>query len=201
MSGHLFIVTAPSGAGKTTMVRALLERDPAVRLSVSHTTRAPRPGEADGRDYHFVSVDEFERLREAGAFLEHAEVHGNRYGTSRVWIEAQIGAGQDVLLEIDWQGARQVRARFPEAIGVFVLPPSPAELERRLRGRAQDDEQVIARRLRNAAEEMKHVGEFDYVIINKELNEAIADLAAILRAFRLRLGAQRLRWREMFEFL
>jgi guanylate kinase len=197
-AGNLFIVTAPSGAGKTTLVRMLLERDRQVQLSVSYTTRAPRPGEADGRDYHFVDAPTFLAMRERGEFIESAEVHGNHYGTSRVWMEARMRAGSDVLLEIDWQGARQVRTAFPAAIGIFVLAPSVAELERRLRGRGQDPEAVIRRRLENAAEEMRHVGEFEYVIINKELAAAIDDLSAVVRASRLGLVAQRARHPECF---
>jgi len=199
-AGNLFIVTAPSGAGKTTLVRMLLERDRQVRLSVSYTTRAPRPGEADGRDYHFVDAPTFLAMRERGEFIESAEVHGNHYGTSRVWMEGRMRTGSDVLLEIDWQGARQVRGAFPAAIGIFVLPPSVAELERRLRGRGQDPEAVIRRRLESAAEEMRHAVEFEYVIINKELAAAIDDLSAVVRASRLGLAAQRARHPECFAF-
>jgi len=190
MSGTLFIVAAPSGAGKTTLVKLLLERDPGIQLSVSYTTRAPRPGEADGREYHFVDVPAFLAMRERGGFVESAEVHGNHYGTSRAWIESRIAAGRDILLEIDWQGAQQVRALFPRCIGIFVLPPSVAELERRLRGRGQDGEDVIARRLAAARSEMAHVNEFDYVIINNKLQEAIEDLQCVVRAERLRYAAQ-----------
>ncbi len=199
-AGNLFIVTAPSGAGKTTLVRMLLERDRQVRLSVSYTTRAPRPGEADGCDYHFVDAPTFLAMRARGEFIESAEVHGNHYGTSRVWMEERMRTGSDVLLEIDWQGARQVRGAFPAAIGIFVLPPSVAELERRLRGRGQDPEAVIRRRLESAAEEMRHAVEFEYVIINKELAAAIDDLSAVVRASRLGLAAQRARHPECFAF-
>lgn len=201
MAGSLYVVTAPSGAGKTTLVRGLLARDSFVQLSVSHTTRAPRPGEMDGREYHFIGVDAFERLRDQGGFLEWAQVHGNYYGTSRQWLESRMAAGQDVLLEIDWQGARQVRALFPAAIGIFILPPSVEELERRLTARGQDAQDVIARRVAGAREEMRHVGEFDYVIINKELQVALDDLAAVVRAERLRQSAQRQRAPEFFAFL
>jgi guanylate kinase len=201
MSGNLFIVSAPSGAGKTTLVKMLLERDAGIGLSVSYTTRAPRPGEADGREYHFVDVPTFLAMRERGDFLESAEVHGNFYGTSRRWIVEQMSAGRDILLEIDWQGAQQVRALFPACIGIFIMPPSTAELARRLRRRGQDSEETVARRLDAALDEMRHVGEFDYVIINNELPEAIEDLQTVVRAARLRTAAQRERHRALFSFL
>lgn len=201
MIGNLFIVAAPSGAGKTTLVGELLKRDALIRLSISYTTRPPRPGEADGRDYHFIGADEFEAMRAQDAFLECAEVHGNHYGTSRRWLQGQLAAGCDVLLEIDWQGARQVRRVFPQAIGVFILPPSYEELERRLRGRAQDGREVIDRRLRNAREEMQHVAEFEYVIINNNLQEALADLTAVVHAARLRYAEQRQRHASLFSNL
>ncbi|MDR2031864.1 MAG: guanylate kinase [Azoarcus sp.] len=196
--GTLFVVTAPSGAGKTTLVRGLLERSPGLRLSVSHTTRSPRAGEEHGREYHFVDVATFQRLRAAGEFLEWAEVHGNYYGTSRGWLAGQAGEGHDVVLEIDWQGARLVRRVFPDAVGVFVLPPSLAELERRLRGRGADSEESIARRLAAARGEMSHVSEFAYVIINERLSAAIDDMAAIVRAARLRHACQRKRHSRYF---
>lgn len=201
MSGTLFIVTAPSGAGKTTLVKGLLERDASVHLSISYTTRTPRPGEADGREYHFVDVAKFRELRDRGEFLEWAEVHGNYYATSRVWLQAQIEAGRDMLLEIDWQGAQQVRKAFPGAVGVFVLPPSTEELERRLRGRGTDSEDVIGRRLLAARGEMRHVAEFDYVIINNELPAALDDLVAVVRAARLRYANQHARHLTYFDFL
>ena len=201
MSGQLFIVSAPSGAGKTTLVRKLLERDKQIELSISFTTRSPRPGEQDGCDYHFVSREEFEALRERGDFLEWAEVHGNFYATSRVWLEAEMKQGRDVLLEIDWQGASQVRRALPCAIGVFVLPPSFEELERRLRGRASDDDEVIRRRLAAALGEMRRVDDFDYCIINEDLETASADLAAVVRACRARLPIQKLRHPASFGFL
>ncbi|BAL22638.1 guanylate kinase [Azoarcus sp. KH32C] len=201
MPGTLIIVTAPSGAGKTTLVKGLLERDPQVQLSVSYTTRAPRPGEQDGREYHFVDVPTFRTLRDRGEFLEWAEVHGNYYGTSKVWLKEQISSGRDILLEIDWQGAQQVRRVFQESVGVFVLPPSVEELESRLRGRGTDSDEVIARRLLGARGEMRHVGEFDYVILNNELQSAIDDLVAVVRASRLRYGRQRLRHQQFFDFL
>jgi len=201
MTGSLFIVSAPSGAGKTTLVKMLLERDGDIQLSVSYTTRAPRPGEQDGREYHFIDVPAFLAMRENGDFLESAEVHGNHYGTSRRWIVEQMAAGRDVLLEIDWQGAQQVRGLFHGSIGIFILPPSVAELERRLRGRGQDSEETIARRVAAALDEMRHVGEFDYVIINNKLPEAIEDLQTVVRATRLRTAAQLDRHRALFPFL
>lgn len=199
MSGNLYIVAAPSGAGKTTLVNALLAGGHDLALSVSYTTRAPRPGEVDHREYHFISGEEFRAIIARGEFLEHAEVHGNRYGTSAPWIAEQIAAGRDLLLEIDWQGARQVRRRIPDAIGIFVLAPSMQELERRLRTRGHDSEEVIQRRLAAARDEMNHAGEFDYVIINKDFDTALADLAAIVRASRLRLARQRQRHHGLFD--
>lgn len=200
-AGSLFIISAPSGAGKTTLVRALLERDPALKLSVSYTTRAPRPGEQDGRDYHFVTVEQFHARCEGGEFLEWAEVHGNFYATSRVWIEGEKRAGRDIVLEIDWQGARQVRAAFSDAIGIFILPPSMQELEKRLIGRGQDAADVIARRVANARDEMQHAPEFDYVILNKELQVAIDQASSVIDAARLRYGVQRAREPELFSHL
>ncbi|HWT54051.1 MAG TPA: guanylate kinase [Rhodocyclaceae bacterium] len=197
-AGSLFIVAAPSGAGKTTLVRKLLEQDKAVQLSISYTTRAPRPGEQNGREYNFVDAAQFRAMRERGDFLEWAEVHGNFYGTSRVWLKDQMDAGRDVLLEIDWQGAQQVRKQFPEAVGIFILPPSLAELERRLRGRGTDSEEVISRRLTAAVGEMRHVDEFDFAIINNDLDEALKDLAAAVRAARLRCARQHARHPQVF---
>ncbi|MFC4486732.1 guanylate kinase [Tepidiphilus baoligensis] len=196
--GTLYIVTAPSGAGKTTLVHAVLEREPGLALSISYTTRPPRPGEIDGRDYRFIGREEFLRLRDRGELLEWAEVHGNYYGTSRTWIEDQLQQDRDVLLEIDWQGARQVRRIFPQAVSVFILPPSIATLEARLRGRGTDSEATIARRLAAAREEMRHVEEFDYVIINDRLERAIDELTAVVRAARLRLPVQKRRHAAYF---
>lgn len=201
MPGTLFVVTAPSGAGKTTLVRGLLERDPRVQPSISFTTRDPRPGEQDGRDYRFVDVPAFRALRDRGEFLEWAEVHGNYYATSKVWLREQVAAGRDTLLEIDWQGAQQVRKVFPSAVGVFILPPSLDELESRLRGRGTDSDDVISRRLLGARGEMRHVGEFDYVIINEELDAALDDLVAVVRAARLRYANQHQRHPQYFDFL
>jgi guanylate kinase len=196
VSGTLFIVAAPSGAGKTSLVRQLLANDPAIRLSVSYTTRTARPGEANGRDYHFVSRTEFEQMRARAGFLESAEVHGNLYGTSRGWIERETRAGSDILLEIDWQGALQVRHLLPAAVGIFILPPSIEALSERLQQRGTDTPEVIARRLRAARDEIAHVDEFDYVIINKDFEVAVQDLQAIVRAERLSLRAQLERHRD-----
>ncbi len=186
MSGVLLIVAAPSGAGKSTLVNALLASEPALLLSISHTTRAPRPGEGEGRHYHFIDRAEFERMVAAEAFLEHAEVFGHGYGTARVPIERALQDGRDVVLEIDWQGARQVRVRKPEAASVFILPPSRAELERRLRARATDSTETIARRLAGSREEIAHAREFDYLVVNDRFEQALAELHAILLAERQR---------------
>ncbi|MBI4203889.1 MAG: guanylate kinase [Betaproteobacteria bacterium] len=190
MSGTLFIVSAPSGGGKTSLVKALLAAEPEVKLSISHTTRPPRPGEVNGRDYHFVAPAEFERMLGAGEFLESAVIYGNRYGTSRTWIAEQLEQDHDIVLEIDWQGAQQVRSLMPGTVSVFILPPSLEALEHRLKGRSQDPADVIARRLAAAREEISHVREFDYVIINKDFNRAALELASIIRAERLRLSRQ-----------
>jgi len=193
-TGNLFVIAAPSGGGKTSLTRALLEREPAILLSVSYTTRLPRPGETDGVDYHFVTPERFRELKDAGEFLEHAQVHGNWYATSATWLKRQIEAGQDVLLEIDWQGAAQVRKLVPASVQIFILPPSLASLEERLVRRGQDDEQTIARRISAAREEIRHCGEFDYVIINQEFASALDDLSSIVRTSRLRSAQQRVRY-------
>jgi guanylate kinase len=190
MSGNLFIVCAPSGAGKTTLVAALLKADSGIRLSVSYTTRKPRAGEVDGREYHFVSQEKFQEMTAAGAFLESALVHSNYYGTSQPWINDQRAAGADILLEIDWQGAAQVRKMMPDAIGIFILPPSFEALVSRLNTRAQDPPDVIARRIAGAREEISHVSEFKYVIINDKFDEAVKDLVSIVRARRLLATSQ-----------
>ena len=198
MAGNLYVVVAPSGAGKTTLVRLLLEQEAGVSLSVSFTTRPPRPGEQDGRDYHFVDAAAFQAMIARQEFLEWAEVHGNLYGTSKTWISERLASGDDVLLEIDWQGARQVRSVFPGAIGIFILPPSLEELTRRLTGRGTDSAETIARRLAAAEAEIRHAGEFDYVIINDVLEQALDDLRAVVRASRLTLAAQRARHAGLF---
>jgi guanylate kinase len=190
MSGSLFIVSAPSGAGKTSLVAALLASDSRARKSVSYTTRSPRPGEANGREYHFVTTGEFEQMLRDDAFLEWALVHENRYGTGKRAVAAQRAEGHDVVLEIDWQGAAQIRRLEPQAVSVFILPPSLEALESRMTQRGQDSPAVIARRLANAREEIRHVDEFDYVIINEEFNRAAEELAGILRTERLKCGRQ-----------
>ncbi|MBV1787833.1 guanylate kinase [Marinobacterium sp. D7] len=183
--GHLYIVSAPSGAGKTSLVKALLERDAQVVVSVSHTTRPRREGEIEGVDYNFVTPEQFETKIENGQFLEYAEVFGNKYGTSQVWVQEQLARGLDVILEIDWQGAEQVRRLMPEARSVFILPPSREVLERRLRGRGTDTEEVIQRRLSKTVSEISHYGEFDYLIVNDDFETALADLASLFRSARL----------------
>ncbi len=199
MKGLLFVVTAPSGAGKSSLIKALLAQDTGVSLSVSYTTRPPRPGEQEGREYHFVDAQRFQAMLEQGEFLESAEVHGYRYATSQKVIENTRAAGLDLVLEIDWQGAEQVRRLHSGCIGIFILPPSMAELERRLRKRAQDSDDVIRRRLKNAAEEMTHAVEFKYAIINNNFDDALKDLGAVVRAERLVTGRQLARHPEVFK--
>lgn len=179
--GKLFILSAPSGAGKTSLARALVESEPNLAFSVSHTTRPPRPGEVHGVHYYFVDAGEFERMARAGEFLEHAVVFGNRYGTARAGIERLLAEGKDILLDIDWQGARAVKAKMPEAVSIFILPPSRQALEERLRNRGQDTPEVIARRLAQAVQDMRHYGEFDHVVVNDDFQAALADLRAIIR--------------------
>jgi len=200
-TGNLFVIAAPSGGGKTSLTRALLERERGIRLSVSYTTRTPRPGEREGIDYHFIDADRFMALKVAGEFLEHAHVHGNWYATSATWLKAEVDAGRDVLLEIDWQGAVQVRSLVPDSVHVFILPPSLASLEQRLVKRGQDDDATIARRLTNARDEIRHCKEFDYVIINQDFASAVDDLCAIVRSARLRGAQQRVRYRALIEQL
>jgi guanylate kinase len=179
--GRLFVIAAPSGAGKTSLVAALMEREPGLRLSISYTTRPRRPTEVHGRDYFFVSRDDFDRMAVEGGFLEHATVFDNHYGTSKAQVEQSIAGGQDLILEIDWQGAAQIRAAMPECVSIFILPPSRTELERRLRGRGTDSEEVIRRRLRDAASDMGHWSEFDYVVVNDDFDRALRDLQDIVR--------------------
>lgn len=188
--GHVFVVAAPSGAGKSSLVNALLKQDGSIRLSISFTTRAPRPGEAHGREYHFVSREEFAACKARGEFLETAEVHGNWYGTSRPWIEQQLEDGHDVLLEIDWQGAQQIKRHFPQAVGIFILPPSIEALRTRLQQRGQDSQEVIDRRLRAARSEMAHAPEFDFLIVNQDFDQALLELKAIVVASRLQTARQ-----------
>lgn len=201
ITGNLFIVAAPSGAGKTSLVKELLAADAGIQLSISYTTRPPRPGEINGLHYHFVSRENFGQMLERGDFLESAEVYGNFYGTSQPWIEASRKTGKDILLEIDWQGAAQVRRLIPEAIGIFVLPPSLEALRQRLTGRGQDAEEVIRRRIAAAREDISHVGEFDYVIINDDFNIALQDLLAVVRAQRLKTGVQLERYGDLIASL
>lgn len=199
--GNLYVVAAPSGTGKSSLVKALLEVDSRMELSVSHTTRAPRGQELHGREYYFVSNDEFDRMVINDAFVEWAKVHNNRYGTSRKAIEDKIAAGADIVLEIDYQGAIQIKQKFPNAVLIFILPPSWEELRSRLMRRAEDSEDVIELRLRNAAEEVAHVHEFDFVIINEMFERALFDLKAISHAQRLKVPAQRRARAETFKAL
>jgi guanylate kinase len=199
--GSLYIFAAPSGAGKTSLVKALVETTADIEVSVSHTTRAPRPGEVDGVNYHFTDVAAFQAMVAQGAFLEHAQVFDNYYGTARANIEQRLAAGVDVILEIDWQGARQVREQFPDSIGIFILPPSRQALEERLRGRGQDGDEVIARRMRDAESEISHYGEFDYLVINDDFATALVELAAIVTAQRLRTRVQASRHQQMLQAL
>jgi len=191
--GSLFVLSAPSGAGKTSLVRALLDADPSIEVSISHTTRPRRPKEVDGVNYHFVSPDSFIRMQAEEAFLEHANVFENLYGTSAAWVGKRLAAGGDVILEIDWQGAEQIRTRMPEAVEIFILPPSLTILAQRLVDRGQDDPNVIERRLKEARLEMSHHGHYDYLIVNNDFATALADLCAIVRAERLRKARQAVR--------
>jgi len=199
--GTLYIVSAPSGAGKTSLLKALRDRIPDLGVSVSHTTRLPRPGERDGVDYHFVDRVRFESMIEAGDFLEYAQVFDNLYGTSRGAVAVRLDRGETLILEIDWQGARQVRKHFPQAIGVFVLPPSLDTLRGRLTARGQDSEETVARRMRDAVNEMSHFDEYQYLVINDDFQKALDDLAALFRATQLSLAAQRRRHGRLLEAL
>jgi guanylate kinase len=197
-SGSLFMVVAPSGAGKSTLVNALLAQEPSIKLSISYTTRPPRPKEQHGREYYFTTAEDFLARRHAGEFLESAEVHGNFYGTSRILISEQMKAGTDVLLEIDWQGAQQVKKQFPQAIGIFILPPSIAALEERLKKRGQDEPHVIMRRMLAAGGEIAHAPEFEYVIINQDFAIALSELSSIVKASRCRFSQQAARNASLF---
>lgn len=201
MSGNLFIISAPSGAGKTSLVSALLKNSTQIDLSVSYTTRQPRPGEINGKDYHFVSREAFLEMKANDEFLESAEVYGNFYGTSRSWIRQEIAKGRDILLEIDWQGAQQVRQLFPESVHIFILPPSLEALAARLKGRNQDSEEIISRRLQAAREDISHVSEFDYVIINDKLDVALQQLIAVVTAAGLQSRNQLARQATLIEQL
>ncbi|CAG4905726.1 guanylate kinase [Paraburkholderia gardini] len=196
--GNLFMVVAPSGAGKSTLVNALLAKDPQIRLSISYTTRSPRPKEQGGQHYHFTTVDDFLLRHTQGEFLESAEVHGNYYATSRVWIEEQMKSGHDVLLEIDWQGAQQVKKQFHNAVEIFILPPSLDALEERLKKRGQDEPNVITRRLLAAGSEMAHAAEAEYVVINENFDRALAELQCLVAATRSRFASQYARHTQLF---
>ena len=198
MKGQIFIIAAPSGAGKSSLVAALIAADPGIRLSISHTTRTPRPGEMNGREYHFVSHEVFRGMQARGEFLESAEVYGNFYGTSSADIRHSLEQGRDVVLEIDWQGARQVRRLFTDAISIFILPPSLEALRERLLSRGKDPLPIIEQRLALAREDLSHENEFDYAIINKDFAEAAKDLAAIVRAARCRRSRQQPRYAALF---
>jgi len=199
--GALLVVSAPSGAGKTSLVRSLVASMPDVVISVSHTTRAPREGERDGIDYHFVDEQTFSRMMAEDRFLEHASVFDYHYGTSRAWVDEHRDGGQDVILEIDWQGARQVKANEPGATGIFILPPSLAELQARLRRRGTDEQNVIERRVREAAREIAHFAEYDFLVVNDDFHTALADLHSIVRCIRLRREVQVGRLRSMLDEL
>ncbi|MBS7328103.1 MAG: guanylate kinase [Oxalobacter sp.] len=194
----LFTVSAPSGAGKSSLIAALLKTDPTIRLSISTTTRQPRPGEVDGREYHFTTVETFRKSIEAGEFLEHALVHDNYYGTSKVKVLELLQAGNDVLLEIDWQGALQIREQFPDTVSLFILPPSIAELENRLNKRGQDSQETIKRRIQGAALEISHASDFDYVIINNDFDLALKQLSAVIESARCRTRQQALKNQALF---
>ncbi|MES9960182.1 MAG: guanylate kinase [Sedimenticola sp.] len=201
MSGTLFIVSAPSGAGKTSLLKALVESEEGIQVSVSHTTRQMRPGETDGVDYHFVEVDEFSRMIGEGAFLEHAQVFDNFYGTSESGIRAQLEQGVDVILEIDWQGARQVRERIPGTVSIFILPPTQQALRQRLGGRGQDSDEIIDRRMRDAQSEISHYGEYDYLIVNDLFEQALGELRAVVASQRFRMEVQSARLEEQLKAL
>jgi guanylate kinase len=199
--GNLYIVSAPSGAGKTSLVKALLESTAGITVAVSHTTRAMRPGEEDGRDYHFVDIAGFETMVQQNGFLEHAQVFDNYYGTARASAVERLREGVDVILEIDWQGAQQVRKAMPECIGIFIIPPSRQALEQRLRGRGQDSDEIIARRMQDARSETSHYGEYDYLVVNDDFDTALAELRSIILAQRQQQGVQQLRHQRLLSEL
>lgn len=201
MSGSLYIVSAPSGAGKTSLVSKLIEMDSSIKVSISSTTRAMRPGEEDGVNYHFLNVEQFQEKIKDNDFLEHAQVFDNFYGTSKTAVEDQLAAGKDVILEIDWQGAQQVRKLIPNAISIFILPPSQEELQRRLTGRGTDSEEVIARRMQDAVSEMSHYDEFDYIVINNNFDVALKQLHSIFCAGRMRKNKQINQHKSLIESL
>src|SRR5690554_6848731 len=195
--GTLYVISAPSGAGKTSLVGEMIRTDPRLGVSVSHTTRSMRPGEQDGVNYHFVAREDFEAMIRRGEFLEHAEVFGNYYGTSQVWVEQTLAQGRDVILEIDWQGAAQVRRLMPQCVSIFIVPPSAETLRERLVGRGTDAADVVERRLLEAEEECRHAVEFDYLVVNDDFSTALADLLAIVRSRRLQITAQQQRYGEL----
>jgi guanylate kinase len=199
--GKLYTISAPSGAGKTSLVSALIESTLQVRVSVSHTTRAMRPGEQDGVNYHFVTHEQFQSMLEQQAFLEHAEVFGNYYGTSQAWVEQTLDQGDDVILEIDWQGALQIKDLMPETLAIFIMPPSQATLKERLTNRGQDDDAVISKRMAEAVNEMSHYEQGDFLVINDDFNTALDDLKAILRSSRLSLASQKQRHQALLDGL
>jgi guanylate kinase len=201
VNGSLYVISAPSGAGKTSLVNALLQSTEGIVVSVSHTTRAPRPGEEDGVHYHFIDVETFQSMIASGDFLEHAQVFDNFYGTSRQSVEAQLAQGVDVILEIDWQGAGLVRQQLPDCTGIFILPPSVAALEERLRGRGQDGDDIIERRMRDARSESSHYDEYEYLIINDDFDTALAELRAVFVAQRLHLDVQTKRYAPLLDEL
>ncbi|MEH6471811.1 MAG: guanylate kinase [Halopseudomonas sp.] len=199
--GTLYIISAPSGAGKTSLVKALISQDTLACVSVSHTTRSPRPGEVDGWDYHFTDHAEFDRMIATGDFLEHAEVFTNKYGTSRSWVEAALAEGKDVILEIDWQGAQQVRMLIPESVSIFILPPSREALQQRLNNRGQDSAEIIDQRMAEAVSEMSHYHEFDYLVINDKFDQSLVELQAIFLSKRQLIEPQKQRQQQMIEQL